>query len=134
MSERIRILIADDEAGDRAPLCDLSRAEGYAVLEAAGAEEAFATSVDAVPDLAVLDAEMPPGDGYAVCKRLRSHPRTGNVPVLMLTCHGSVEGRVTGLRAGADDCVGKPCADEELLARIDALFRRCPPGAASSTA
>jgi class 3 adenylate cyclase len=45
----------------------------------------------------------------------------------MLTCHGFVEERVTGLRAGADDCVVRPCANEELLARIDALFRRDPP-------
>jgi class 3 adenylate cyclase len=70
---------------------------------------------------------MPTEDGYAVCKRIRSFPQTAGIPILMLTCHGFVSERITGLNSGADDYVTKPCDNSELLARISALFRRYPP-------
>ena len=73
-------------------------------------------------DLVVLDLMLPDIDGIEICRRLRSE--RVQTPVLMLTARGSVEDRVSGLNAGADDYLIKPFAMEELLARVNALLRR----------
>jgi|SRR6185369_10300119 len=127
MNSSITILIADDDLDDRVSLRDTLEAKGYKVLEAANGEDAFLISVSQLPDLIILDVGMPPDDGYAVCKRLRFEGPTSSIPILMLTCHGLVEEKTKGLNSGADDYLVKPCHNDELLARIEALFRRCPP-------
>ena len=73
-------------------------------------------------DLLILDLMLPEMDGMAICRHLRS--LRIQTPILMLTARDSVEDRVAGLRAGADDYLIKPFAMTELLARIDALLRR----------
>ncbi len=73
-------------------------------------------------DLLIVDRILPDGDGVLVVDSLRKSGFTN--PVLMLTALGSIEDRVEGLRHGADDYLVKPFAQAELLARIDALFRR----------
>ena len=123
----IFILIADDNIDDRLSLRATLEAKGYFVSEAADSDEAYAKALSDLPDLIILDVGMPPEDGYAVCRRIRSNDETLRVPILMLTCHGLVEERTTGLYAGADDYVIKPCHNDELLARISALLRRFPP-------
>jgi DNA-binding response OmpR family regulator len=129
MTEEITVLIADDNIDDRLSLKDLLVGEGYAVLEARNTDETFKQATANIPDLIILDVEMPTEDGYAVCKRLRGFHRTANIPVLMLTCHGFVDERTAGLNSGADDYLIKPCDNTELLARMSALFRRYPPKA-----
>ena len=75
-------------------------------------------------DLILLDVLLPGRDGFEVCRELRAH---GNAtPVLMLTARATVDDRITGLDAGADDYLTKPFAFGELLARIRALLRREP--------
>ena len=73
-------------------------------------------------DAIVLDAMIPPPDGYEVCRRLRADDRWS--PVLMLTARDRVDDRVRGLDAGADDYLTKPFALDELMARLRALTRR----------
>lgn len=73
-------------------------------------------------DAVVLDVMLPGIDGVEVCRRMRADGV--QTPVLMLTARGSVEDRVAGLNAGADDYLVKPFAMEELLARVNALLRR----------
>jgi DNA-binding response OmpR family regulator len=73
-------------------------------------------------DLAVLDRMLPDGDGLDLCARLRR--RRPPLPSLMLTARAEVRDRVAGLRRGADDYLTKPFEVEELLARVDALYRR----------
>jgi DNA-binding response OmpR family regulator len=127
MSETTTILIADDNVDDRLSLRDLLLAKGYRVLEAKTTDETFNQAITHAPDLIILDVEMPTEDGYSVCKQLRSYQKTSNIPILMLTCHGFAQERVEGLNSGADDYVIKPCDNDELLARVSALFRRWPP-------
>jgi DNA-binding response OmpR family regulator len=127
MNSTITVLIADDDLDDRVSLRDTLEAQGFTVLEASNGEDAFLISVRELPDLIILDVGMPPDDGYAVCKRLRLEAPTLSIPVLMLTCHGLVEEKTKGLNSGADDYLVKPCHNDELLARIAALFRRYPP-------
>ena len=116
------ILVVDDDAPVRRMLERTLAAEGYAVRLAGDGGTALARVEESVPDLLVLDVAMPGLDGLAVCRRLRS--RGLGLPVLLLTARDTLEERVAGLDAGADDYVVKPFATEELLARVRALLRR----------
>jgi DNA-binding response OmpR family regulator len=117
-----RILVVEDELPMRTVLRDCLERRGYRVLLAADGLSALEKALQEKPDLIVLDIMMPKLDGFAVCAELR---RLGNTaPVLFLTAKASVEDRVTGLDAGADDYLVKPFSREELLARVRALWRR----------
>jgi two-component system response regulator MprA len=120
----------DDEPAVRASLRRALELEGYAVELAVDGAEALDAVAASEPDAVVLDVLMPRVDGIAVCRRLRRDGR--RVPILMLTARDSLDGRVEGLDAGADDYLVKPFELEELLARIRALLRRSDPGGADA--
>jgi two-component system response regulator MprA len=116
------ILVVDDEPGVRASLQDALELEGYDVLAVENGLKAVMTLTDRPVDAVVLDVAMPYVDGMEVCRRVRAG---GNeVPILMLTAKDSVDDRVAGLEAGADDYLVKPFALRELLARLKAIMRR----------
>src|SRR5438874_9807529 len=96
--------------------------EGYAVDVARDGAEALWAADEYSYDTIVLDAMIPPPDGFEVCHRLRQKGRWA--PIIMLTARDAVDDRVTGLDAGADDYLLKPFAFAELLARLRALLRR----------
>ncbi len=119
-----RILIIED---DEAILTFLRRGlayDGYQVETAIDGQTGLLLARDNPPDLVVLDWMLPGLDGLEVCRRLR---QGGPVPILMLTAKDTVNDRVQGLDAGADDYMVKPFNLEELLARIRALLRRTRP-------
>jgi two-component system response regulator MprA len=119
MKERI-LIIEDDEAIQRI----LKRAltyEGYVVEAALDGESGLKLFRESRPDLVVLDWMLPGIDGLEVCQRLRA---ASKVPILMLTAKDTVQDRVQGLDAGADDYIVKPFQVEEFLARVRALLRR----------
>ncbi|KPL82545.1 transcriptional regulator [Thermanaerothrix daxensis] len=119
MKERI-LIIEDDEAIQRI----LRRAltyEGYVVESAQDGESGLKLFRESRPDLVVLDWMLPGIDGLEVCQRLRA---ASKVPILMLTAKDTVQDRVQGLDAGADDYIVKPFQVEEFLARVRALLRR----------
>ena len=121
MPER-KILLVDDEPGLRRTLSDRLRKEGYAVDTAASGTTALESARKGHYDLIILDLNLPAKDGLAVCQELRREGR--NVAVLMLTARDSISDKITGLKSGADDYMTKPFESAELLARIEALFRR----------
>lgn len=119
----MRILVIDDDRR----LCGIMKRglleEGYAVdLAYDGEEGEWLAESGGSHDLIVLDVMMPAKDGIQVCQALRS--KRINTPILMLTARDTVEDRVKGLDAGADDYLVKPFAFNELLARVRALLRR----------
>ena len=125
----MRILIAEDERDLNALLRKRLKEADYSVDSCYDGEEALDYLDGAEYDAVVLDIMMPRLDGLAVLRTLR---RRGNsVPVLLLTAKDSVEARVRGLDAGADDYLAKPFAFEELLARLRVL-RRKPDGGKST--
>ena len=118
------VVVEDDPA--IADVVDLYlRREGHRVLRASDGESALALIGGAVPALAILDVGLPEGpDGFEVCRRLRSLPRTADVPVILLTARDDEVDRVVGLELGADDYVTKPFSPRELVARVKAVLRR----------
>ena len=116
-----RILVADDNAEIREILRILLTGEGYEVIEAKDGNEVLQL-FDSSIDFIVLDIMMPVLDGLSVLKTMRQ--KGSQTPVLLLTAKDSVEDRVRGLDAGANDYLVKPFAFEELLARIRVLLRK----------
>ncbi|GAB4503338.1 MAG: response regulator transcription factor [Anaerolineales bacterium] len=120
-----RILIIED---DQAILKLLQRGlayEGYTVDTATDGRMGLIQARDHTPDLVILDWMLPGMDGLDVCHRLRT--AGGSIPILMLTAKDTVQDRVQGLDAGADDYMVKPFNLDELLARVRALLRRTQP-------
>jgi DNA-binding response OmpR family regulator len=96
------------------------------VVQVAGsATAALAAAVTDRPDLVLLDACLPDGDGFALCARLRT---ALHIPVIMLTARQSVEEVLTGFERGADDYVTKPFTMQILMRRVQVVLRRRPPG------
>lgn len=119
----MRVLVIEDEPGIAQFIRQGLNEAGYAVDVAsdgqAGLDYALATEYDVI----VLDIMLPQMDGLQVLRQMRSRIKT---PVLLLTARDTVEDRVKGLDAGADDYLFKPFAFPELLARLRALLRRPP--------
>lgn len=118
----MRILIVEDERKISAYLKRGLEEQGYAVDAAFTGREALDWAASAPYDLIVLDILLPELDGISVCRELRKQGQ--RVPILMLTARDTVDDRVAGLDAGADDYLVKPFALKELLARLRALARR----------
>jgi len=118
----MRLLLVEDDTMIGEAVLDLLRAENYAVDWVKDGEMAD-TALRAQPyDLVLLDLGLPRRDGLAVLRSLRA--RKERVPVLIATARDSIQQRIQGLDAGADDYVLKPYDLDELLARIRALLRR----------
>lgn len=118
----MRILIAEDERDLNRLIKKRLKESGYSVDACFDGEEVLDYLQCAEYDALILDIMMPKKDGIAVLQRLRE--RENAIPVLLLTAKDSIEDRVTGLDAGADDYLVKPFAFEELLARLRVLLRK----------
>ena len=118
-----KILVCEDEESIRSfVVVNLERA-GYQVIQAASGEEALERyAADPTVDIALLDVMLPGIDGFAVCRRLREQNK--GMGIIMLTARTQEAEKVSGLQMGADDYVTKPFGTAELIARVDALYRR----------
>ena len=116
-----KVLVVDDDAHIRDVVSFTIRRAGFEVVEAADGREALDMAESSAPDLIVLDVLMPELEGIDVCRAIR---RTSNVPILFLSSKDQVVDRIIGLDAGADDYVTKPFSPRELVARVQAMFRR----------
>ena len=122
---RQRILIIEDDDKMARSLREGFEERGYDVQTASSGEEGFFVVFSFLPDLLLLDINLPGRGGLEVLKQLRKQGL--DLRVLVLTSHNEVEERVQGLREGADDYLGKPFAFSELMARVEALLRRGQP-------
>ena len=117
-----RILLIEDNADLAYGLRNNLEIEGYQVEVAGDGAKGLTRARTAKPDLVILDLMLPGMDGFRVLRTLRDDGQA--VPVLILTARGEEADKVRGLRLGADDYVTKPFGVLELLARVEALFRR----------
>ena len=118
------VLVIDDEK-DLIELVTYNLGkEGYDVIAATDGQSGLDVVKKHRPDLVVLDLMMPGLDGLQVCQRLRSDPRTGRIPIIMLTAKATEADRIVGLELGADDYITKPFSPREVVARVKAVLRR----------
>ena len=120
--EKKTILIIEDEPDIVRGLTDALSFEGFDIQSANTGEEGLQKAIAVPPDCVLLDLMLPDDNGYRVCETLReSYP---TLPIIMLTAKAQEADKVRGLEVGADDYVTKPFSVAELIARINAIFRR----------
>ncbi len=117
-----RILVIEDEPDIIRGLRDALEFEGFEVEARGTGAEGLVAAMEWAPDCILLDLMLPDDNGYRVCENLRKTDET--VPIIMLTAKAQESDKVRGLEAGADDYVTKPFSVAELIARINAIFRR----------
>lgn len=131
-----RVLVVEDEADIAGLIKHALERGGDAEVDIVGSGDAALRAVtDQVPDLLILDLNLPVLSGIEVCRILRARPATSRLPIIMLTARTTEADRVAGLDLGADDYVTKPFSLRELAARVRAVLRRkqnggAPPAAA----
>ena len=118
----MKILLIEDDPRTASFIIKGLRQEGFAVDHADNGEDGLHLAIETQCDAAIVDVMLPRVDGVTLIERLRGEGI--GLPVLILSARSSVEDRVRGLQAGADDYLMKPFAFSELLARIHALLRR----------
>jgi len=128
MAEALHILIVEDHPALREQIAGLLAAAGHRAEFAADGRLGLQMALEQPPDVLVLDLGLPGLDGLRVCQRLRERADR-HVPVLMLTARDSLDDKLRGFEAGADDYLVKPFAGPELLARCLALSQRHRVGA-----
>jgi adenylate cyclase len=123
MSKPARILVVDDNETNRDILVTRLEKHGYQTLQAADGEEALASAKQHLPDLLVLDVEMPKLDGFEVCRRLKNDPAMPYIPIILCTARAASQDVVAGLDAGADEYLTKPIDQAALVARVRSMLR-----------
>ncbi len=118
------LLVVDDERDYRELLAGLLREQGYQVRTAENGADGMKALAESVPDMLLLDLNLPDTDGYALCQRIRADRQFGRLPIIMITVQSEMQQVVKGLKLGADDYILKPFDSAEVLARVTALFRQ----------
>lgn len=117
------VLLVEDDETLLLGLTDNFRARGYDVHTVTDGQAAIDQTTEVEPDVVVLDIMIPRVNGFEVCRQLRE---SGNgTPIIMLTAKGQEDDIIRGLEIGADDYITKPFSIGELMARVQALLRRC---------
>lgn len=117
------VLVADDQPSATLMLQRVFEYEGYQVVSVHDGLTALETATSILPDLILLDINMPSMNGFDVLKRLRDNPATASIPTILITAMGEWPDIVQGLQLGADDYVRKPFHPRELLARAQSKMK-----------
>ena len=121
------VLVVEDDKGIQELLRFTLVCGSYQPVCADTAEEAETLLLETLPDIALIDWMLPGKSGLALIGKLRNERRTRSMPIILLTARGEEADRVAGLEGGADDYIVKPFSPKELLARVQAVLRRCAP-------
>ena len=127
------ILVVDsDRAAQDLIRMNLTRA-GHTVDCSFDAESALLVAGDCLPDLLLVEWDLPGQSGVNLIRRIRAQPRTRDLPIIMVSARSSEHDKIMALESGADDYITKPFGPREMIARIHALLRRRAPHAAADT-
>lgn len=121
MRHRPVVLLADDTL-DQLDLYELALSDQFRIVRATTGDAAVAAALSERPDAIVLDVLMPGLDGFATCARLKVHPATADIPVLLLTASDAVDVEARAIRAAATLLLRKPCSAERLALSITAAI------------
>jgi CheY-like chemotaxis protein len=119
-----RILVVEDDADISKMLRIYFDSQGYEVLVATRGNDALDVCRTKLPNVIVLDINLPDMDGFEVCRILRNNTRTSYVPIIFLTQRDERSDKISGLELGADDYITKPFDIEELKLRVEGTIRR----------
>ena len=117
------VLVVEDSPTQREMITELLKGSGLKVIVAMDGMEALEKVQLSCPDLVVLDIVMPKMNGYEVCRRLKTDPKTQKVPVVMCSSKGEEFDRYWGMKQGADAYIVKPFQPRELLGTVKQLLR-----------
>lgn len=126
-----RVLVVEDDENIAELIRYNLESNGYNVDQEFDGEDAMFAATENIPDIILLDWMLPSISGIEICRRLRRHANTKNIPIIMLTARTEEADRVRGLDTGADDYLTKPFSPKELIARIKAVMRRIRPALAA---
>jgi twitching motility two-component system response regulator PilH len=117
------VLVVEDSITQRELISDLLKGTGLNVIVAIDGQDAIDQLLNISPDVVVLDIVMPRMNGYEVCRRIKSDPKTQNVPVVMCSSKGEEFDRYWGMKQGADAYIAKPFQPTELIGTVKQLLR-----------
>lgn len=120
----VKVLVVEDSPMQRQLISDLLQQLRLTVTTAADGEEALAYLDQFCPDLVVSDIVMPRVNGYELCRRLKSDPKTCNVPIVMCSSKTTDVDRYWGMKNGADAYIGKPFEPNELIQTVTQLLQK----------
>jgi len=118
------VMVVDDSVTVRKVTTRFLEREGFDVITAKDGLDAVTMLLDHTPDIMLLDIEMPRMDGFEVARRVRAMSSVATLPIIMITSRTGEKHRQTGLAAGANDYMGKPYQESELLASISQLLSK----------
>lgn len=138
MTWRIDVLVIDDDKFSQKLICH-ALSEDFVPRMADDGESGIASALETVPDIILLDVEMPDINGYEVCDRPHQNASTQQIPIVFLSSHTSLRERMQGYEVGADDYLVKLFEPEALVAKLLVIFKyrqqqRAGPGAAARRA
>ncbi len=128
-----KILIVEDDPALNEMLRFVLDRNGFSVMQSQDTKSADNCIAQQIPDLVLLDWMLPGMSGVDYARKLKAHPLTTDLPIIMVTAKGEEEDKVRGLDCGADDYVTKPFSNNELMARVRAAIRRSKPHRSGET-
>lgn len=123
MENKKSILVIDDDDDILNLIKIILSNKGYVIHTALSGEDGIKMAIKNKPDLILLDIMMPVMDGWEILKMLHTDEITRKIPVAMLTCKTDVKNKLIGLQEGAIDYITKPFSPEELVSRVNDVFR-----------
>ncbi|KOR28809.1 chemotaxis protein CheY [Achromatium sp. WMS3] len=116
-----KVLVCDDSNTDLTNLKTIVEGAGYTVITASSGVEALSCAKAEQPDVILLDIIMPEMDGFEACRKLTNDPETKHIPIVFVTSKSQKADRVWGQMQGAKDLISKPCAEDQVLAKLKEL-------------
>jgi two-component system cell cycle response regulator DivK len=113
-----RILVVEDQEDNRRIVRDLLSSAGFELIEAVTGEEGVQRAEETVPDLILMDIQMPVLDGYEATRRIKASAKCRHIPIIVITSYALSGDAAKAIAAGADAYVAKPFSPRELLAKI----------------
>jgi len=118
------VLVVEDSVTQREMIEDLLKGSGLTVKTAGDGVEALEQMQNVCPDIVVMDIVMPRMNGYELCRRIKTDPKTERVPVVMCSSKGEEFDRYWGMKQGADAYIAKPFQPQELVGTVKQLLRK----------
>ena len=119
MYDSSKILVVDDTPANLEVITETLSSVGYIIATAISGDRALKRLQNYLPDLILLDVQMPGIDGFETCRQIKTNPDTANIPIIFITALSDTENIVKGFSLGAVDYISKPFQEPELLARVE---------------